>query len=575
VSEAPVRVLVLADFTPDILLGYLNHEAGLPTLRATSPGFGQVLPVLADRSHSAWSEQPQAVVVWTRPEQVSPAFKRLLEGEAIDPNEAVQDVRLLTDAIREVSGGVAAVYIASWVAPAWGRAFGRGPLDLRRGVGISDTLLRMNLALAEALDRDNTYVLSAQRWIDAAGKDAVNPKLWYLAKLPFAHAVFKEAARDIRAALRGLYGGTAKLVVVDLDDTLWGGIVGDDGWENLVLGGHDPVGEALVDFQRSLKALAARGVLLGIVSKNTEATALEAMRKHPEMVLRETDFVGWRINWEDKARNLVELASELNLGLQSVVFIDDNPVERSRVAEALPEVFVPDWPSDKLMYRSTLEELRCFDAPRISAEDRERTRLYAAEGARARDRQGTGGLEAWLQGLQTSVTVEPLSPANSARVAQLLNKTNQMNLRTRRMSEAELVGWARQPGNEVWAIHVADRFGSAGLTGILSVRCSRHEARVEDLILSCRVMGRKIEETLLHVASLVGRRAGMNMLEVEYLPTAKNGPCLEMLRRSGLRADEGQVFRWELAAEYPLPSVIALTWPGPRTDQTSDAACTV
>lgn len=560
-SETSIRTLVLADFTPDVLLGYLNNGGDVPALRAASPGFGQVLSVLSDRTHSAWRDDPQAVVIWTRPEQVSPAFKRLLEGELIDPAEAEQDVRLLADAIRPVADGVGAIYIASWTVPAWARTYGRGPLDNRRGMGVSNTLSRMNLALAEALDRDNIYLFNTQRWLDAVGRDALSPKLWYLAKLPFAHAVFKEAARDIRGGVRGLYGGTAKLLIVDLDDTLWGGIVGDDGWENVVLGGHDPVGEALADFQRGLKALAARGVLLGIVSKNTEATALEAIRRHPEMVLREQDFVGWRINWEDKAQNVLALASELNLGLQSVVFIDDNPVERSRVAEALPEVFVPDWPSNKLLYRSALDDLRCFDVPRISAEDRERTSLYAAESARARDRQGAGGLDAWLKGLQTTVTVEPLDSASSARVAQLLNKTNQMNLRTRRMSEAELIAWARQPGNGVWAIHVADRFGSAGLTGILGVHCSDHEARIEDFVLSCRVMGRKVEETLLHVASVVGRRAGMDLLHVEYLATAKNGPCLEMLERSGLSRHGDQVFQWELDSEYPLPTAVALTWP--------------
>ena len=149
--------------------------------------------------------------------------------------------------------------------------------------------------------------------------------------------------------------------MLDLDDTLWGGIVGDAGWENLLLGGHSHIGEAFADFQRALKVLTRKGVLLGIVSKNDETTALDAIRLHPEMVLKMEDFCGWRINWLDKAHNVIELASELNLGLQSIVFIDDNPAERARVAEALPEVLVLEWPRDKMLYTRALFELRCFD----------------------------------------------------------------------------------------------------------------------------------------------------------------------------------------------------------------------
>ena len=155
---------------------------------------------------------------------------------------------------------------------------------------------------------------------------------------------------DLKAGLNGLDGRGRKLIVVDLDDTLWGGIVGEVGWEQLKLGGHDHVGEAFADFQRALKGLNRRGILLAIASKNEERVALEGIAQHPEMVLSLDDFAGWRIDWEDKAQNIADMVAELNLGLQSVVFIDDNPAERSRVREALPEVFVPEWPADPALY---------------------------------------------------------------------------------------------------------------------------------------------------------------------------------------------------------------------------------
>ena len=192
----------------------------------------------------------------------------------------------------------------------------------------------------------NAYPLDTGRWLAATGAGAFNPQLWYMGKVPFANAVFQEAAADIRAGLEALSGRSRKLIVLDLDDTMWGGIVGDVGVEQIKLGEHDPIGEAFVDFQNTLRTRRNRGILLAIVSKNEHDIAMQAIAEHLEMVLRPHDFVGWRINWRDKAQNILELVEELNLGLQSVVFIDDNPAERARVAEALPEALVPDWPRD-------------------------------------------------------------------------------------------------------------------------------------------------------------------------------------------------------------------------------------
>src|SRR5207249_4608997 len=189
--------------------------------------------------------------------------------------------------------------------------------------------------------------------------------------------VLQEAARDIKGAVQAIRGESRKLLVLDLDDTLWGGSVGEIGWQNIKLGGHDAVGEAYVDFQRVLKSLLNRGNLLAIVSKNQESVALAALENHPEMVLRPGDFAGWRINWRDKAENIVELVSELNVGLQSVVFIDDNPAERALVAEALPEVLVPQWPESPLLYSAALHDLRCFDRPCLTDEDLTRSQMYA------------------------------------------------------------------------------------------------------------------------------------------------------------------------------------------------------
>jgi len=377
-----------------------------------------------------------------------------------------------------------------------------------------------------------------------------------MAKIPFGAEVFKEASRDIKSALRGLSGQAKKLIVLDLDETLWGGIVGETGWSQLRLGGHDPVGEAYVDFQRELKILRRRGVLLALVSKNDEAVALEAIRTHPEMVLRAEDFVGWRINWEDKAQNIADLIAGLNLGLDSVVFIDDHPTERARVRDTLPDVLVPDWPEDPALFRSALLSLRCFDAPAFSHEDVARTELYAAESRREELRTSIGSVQEWLHSLGIRVAVEELNAGNLARTAQLLNKTNQMNLATRRMTEPEILAWAGVGSRKLWTFRVADKYGDAGLTGILGIETGDDTVVITDFVLSCRVMGRKVEETMLSIAVDHARRLGLPRVAARYRPTERNRPCLQFFAESGFRREDADTFTWPTSEDYPAPACI-------------------
>jgi FkbH-like protein len=343
---------------------------------------------------------------------------------------------------------------------------------------------------------------------------------------------------------------------------LWGGIVGDVGWQNVRLGGIDPIGEAFRDFQVALKTLNRRGVLLGIASKNEESTALEAIRSHPEMVLRQDDFAGWRINWQDKAQNIADLTAELNLGLQSVVFIDDNPVERARVRDSLPEVLVPDWPENPMEYKSVLSRLRCFDVPVISEEDRSRTAMHVSERRRSEGRTHVASLEQWLDSLDIGVVAEPLTEATLDRATQLLNKTNQMNLSTRRMIKQELWNWSQQPENAVFVFRASDKFGDYGSVGIASFSLAagkREIAHLVDFVLSCRAMGRKIEETMLHVTSMYAGLAGAIGMRIAYIPTPKNQPCFRFFESAGLSSNgDAKLFKLDLRKAYPKPAAIHL-----------------
>lgn len=551
------RLLILSDFNADVLAGLATNDTRGPAVVAKAAGLGRVVPTLLDATAPCWADR-NALFVWARPEAASDSFARARAMESVDPRDALREVDLFADAIVAASSRVRTALVASFHLPADHRGYGM--LDLASGFGVRALLARMNARLAERLaTHPGIYLLDSARWFEC--REPVASKMWYLAKVPYSNDVFKAAIGDVKAALRGVRGSARKLVICDLDDTLWGGIVGDVGWENLRLGGHDAVGEALVDFQRELKALLRRGVILAIVSKNTESVALEAIERHPEMVLRRGDFAGWRINWSDKARNVSELLAELNLGAQSAVFLDDNPVERARVAEALPEVLVPELPKDKMLYPEFLRRLDCFDAPSVSDEDRERSAMYGAERERRaalESAQGVGSLDEWLETIGLKVEAEPLNDANRQRTAQLLNKTNQMNLRTRRMTEVELADWTSEPSRRLWTFRVADKFGDSGLTGIASLELRGDTAEVADFVLSCRVMGKRVEETIVHQLVEGARALGAARLVARYEPTRKNAPCLEFWQRSGFDHVDARTFAWELSREYPKPRAVDL-----------------
>jgi FkbH-like protein len=286
--------------------------------------------------------------------------------------------------------------------------------------------------------------------------------------------------------------------------------------------------------------------LLAIASKNEEATALEAIRRHPEMVLKLEDFAIWKINWRDKAVSIADIMSSLNLGMESAVFLDDSAFERARVKEALPQVLVPELPADPMQYPSFLRSLRCFDSPMISKEDRTRTKMYVADRRRSELKTEATSIGEWLETLGLSVTVEPLKHGNLDRTAQLFNKTNQMNLSTRRLTAAELVAWAETDNHGLWTFRVSDRFGEYGLCGISSLVCQGTKGWMRDFLLSCRVMGRGVEEAMLSVVAQRAKTFGCAELYAELIPSAKNGPCERWLNNNPNLIRDGNIFRLSL-----------------------------
>lgn len=550
------KCLLISDFNINNLSGYLNNDIVPPRVISTVAPYGQMIPVLMNEGIPCWQNKYDFAVIWTQPENIIKSFSHKMNFEKTSLNKMFKEVDTFSGLLLNICKKVNFVFVPLWVFPTYYRGYGF--LDFKNGIGIANALIQINLRLIKNLEKSTQiYSLNTQKWIETVGKHAFNPKLWYMGKVPYGNQVFMEAVKDIKAALQGINGNSKKIIILDLDDTLWGEVVGEVGWKNIKLGGHDHVGEAYVDFQLALKSLTNRGILLGIVSKNEESVAIEAIKKHPEMKLKIDDFAGWKINWRDKVENIMDLVSDLKLGLQSVVFIDDNPVERDRVRQALPEVFVPELPEDKMLYKSFLLSLNCFDAPMISNEDLKRTKMYVSERKRKRLRSKFKSLDEWLMSLNLSIELEELNDINLPRATQLLNKTNQMNLSTRRLTETEFLDWAKQRNHKVWTFRVSDRFGDSGLTGIISLEFKNKIGKIIDFILSCRVVGRKIEEVMLFVIFKYSKKIGLNEIRAEYIPTPKNKLCLEFWRNSGFSHKENSnLFLWKMDKNYPVPEFI-------------------
>jgi FkbH-like protein len=555
-GKGQAKFVLVSDFNLRNLAPLLARSGDIEPIVAP---YGQIAQVLLSHSDEAWRDA-EGTIVWTSPSLIT-GYERARQNQEWNLEEALEEVDRFANALTALPADIHQIFVATW-SPTHRSEIRRGLLDMDPIQGLAALLMRLNLRLYEGV-RDDTriHIFDSARWASAAGARAYDARLWYLTKTPFAVEVFREAAHDFQSALRGIKGGARKLIVLDLDNTLWGGVVGDVGWQKLRLGGHDALGEAFLDFQRGLKTLMRRGVLLGLVSKNDEAVALDAIASHPEMALSAEDFAGWRINWNDKAANLAALAEELNLGLDAVVFIDDNPAERARVREALPQVLVPDWPASPIEYPASLDALDCFDAPFLSNEDRNRSKSYVAERKRREVRNHVQSLDDWLDTLELVVIVEELDESNLERASQLLNKTNQFNLRTRRLTARELAAWAAVEGHEFLVFRVADRFGDYGLVGVAGLRLDscRQTVHVEDLVLSCRVMGRRVEQTMLYVIAERARMLGAQTLIADFLTTSRNQPCRSFLEQSGMRVEaSGDRFSLDLSVELLRPRAVKL-----------------
>lgn len=388
-------------------------------------------------------------------------------------------------------------------------------------------IAHLNDLLTDAAAREHVLWLDIARASARDGLDAwFDTARWLQGKIEIAP---QSAARygDLVARLIAAHRGQSKkCLALDLDNTLWGGVIGDDGIEGIRLGEGSAVGEAHAGLQRYAKQLKDRGVILAVCSKNDLAIAEAAFRDHPEMVLRRSDIAAFVANWNDKAENLRAIAEQLNIGLDSLVFIDDNPAERARVRESLPMVAVPELPADAAHYVRCIADAGYFEAVSFTEEDRHRAGQYAANAEREALREGSQSMEDFLRGLDMAVIPGPIEPVDLARATQLINKTNQFNTTTRRYTTEEVSGFAAAPANMTFQFRLLDRFGDNGLVSVMLLRSVPEEADVFDIeswVMSCRVFGRQLEFEAMNIAAEAARNRGIRAFRADYIPTKKNG----------------------------------------------------
>jgi FkbH-like protein len=562
----PLRMATLASYTLNFADAALTVELARQGRRLTSwyGGFGQLEQAVMDPQGELYRFAPEALVMAIRLEDVEPdAIVRFHASSGARFAALAEDLvgRLVrcAEAFRARSG--APVFVANFAAPALPPL---GPFDANVAESVTDAFARANATLRERLSAiPSAFVWDYAGLVRAEGaRRWTDPRLWALGRIAVASEHQPAFAAHLARTVAGALRTPAKVLVLDLDNTLWGGVVGDDGMEGIRIGDDHP-GSAFKAFQRRCLALADRGVLLAVVSKNDHEVAERVFREHPEMLIRWEHLAAARINWRPKSENIVEIATELSLGSDAFVFFDDNPVEREEVRLRAPEVAVIDVPADPLSYEAALAACPLFDQTGLSAEDRARAESYRLDRERRDLSRRFESVDDFLRDLAMTAEVGPVGPSTIGRVAQLVGKTNQFNLTTRRHGQAEIAAMCASPAHAVAYLRATDRFGDQGLVCVAIVRAEGEDAVIDTFLMSCRVMNRRIEDAMMSFLGEAARALGCRRLVGDWLPTRKNGMVKDFyaqlgFARAGELPDGGERWAIELAeGVLAWPDVIA------------------
>ncbi len=521
-SLTPFRLAIISNSTSDFLT---------PSLIATAARHGFVLECIkADFGQTVQEAiNPESPINQAQPDAVLIAIDyRGLPLQTSPGNQEAHDATV--SACLQYLEGIRAGFHANSNAFCIIQTIAR-PVELLTGsfeCALSGTLRSLvndiNSGIAESIINTADVLLDIAGLAETVGLNQWHdPIFWNLAKLPFSSHFLPLYAEHVCRTLAAQRAKNRRCLILDLDNTVWGGIIGDDGLEGIVIGQGDATGEAHLDIQQTALALRDRGIVLAVSSKNTDKIARQPFREHPDMLLKEKHFAVFQANWNDKATNIAAIAKELSLGLDAMVFLDDNPAERDLVRKMLPQVAVPELPDNPALYSRYLLAGGYFETVAFSAEDNKRAEFYQENARRIALQQQVGDLDAYLNSLAMKVNFQPFDDTGRARITQLINKTNQFNLTTKRHTENEVK--AIQSSSDCFTLQVrlSDVFGDNGMISVISCRSLDSDSwHIETWLMSCRVLGRNVEKAVFQEIINQARHQGISQLLGTYHPTERN-----------------------------------------------------
>ena len=542
----PVRVGVVSSATVDLMLSVFEamlFARGLRPEFHVTP-YGQVTPSLIDPENALRRFAPHITLVSVAPPHL--AIRARLDDPidvvAAEVDEICESLLEPCRCFHERTGSE--IVLDNFHPLPWRAA---GNLGVRLPGDLRSVVRRLNLALA---DRAPAYVHvnDLVSLVERVGLDQwFDERYWYLAKQPMSFTSVSPYCRQLASVVGAVFGHARKCLVVDLDNTLWGGVVGEEGVGGIEIGEGTGPGEAFRAVQEYLRQLKDRGVLLAVCSKNDESVARAPFLERPDMVLGLDDFVGFKANWLPKSENIRALARELDLGLDAFVFLDDNPAERQEVRLALPEVAVPELPDDPSGFVRALDRAALFEAGVLTNEDRQRTATYHARRQVLDARDSATDVGAYLRSLDMRAIVGPFDPASFERITQLINKTNQFNVTTPRLTRADVECLAANPSSVTLSVRLRDRFTDHGLVGVTFGHVEDDGLFVDAWLMSCRVLNRGVERLVYNKLVAEARRCGLREVVGTYKPTGRNGMVRDHYQALGFVPDEARPGVWRLS----------------------------
>jgi FkbH-like protein len=449
-------------------------------------------------------------------------------------DEKINEIKNLIEVFTQKSQSK--IIIANFVIPTYTPL---GIYESKIEYGIKEIILDLNKKLKElSRNMDSCYVYDFNSFVTKFGeKNILDYKKMNYGDIKINFDIIPHLIYDFLGYVKPILGSNKKCLVLDLDNTLWGNIIGEDGIEGIKIGPY-PEGRSFVEFQKVIKALSENGIILAINSKNNQKDAMKAINEHPHMILREKDFSCIKINWNDKISNMREIAKDLNIGLDSIVFFDDDPINRELLRMGIPEINTIELPKDPSSYAQILRNLNDFNILKITKDDVQRKIMYSQEQNRQKLESSTKNLNEYLKKLDIKIKIKLDNEFSISRISQLILKTNQFNLTTKRYQEEEIKEFVEDKTMIVGCSEVDDKFGENGITNVFIIKIKSNEWIIDTFLLSCRIMGRGIEEGIIGKILEIAKNKGIKKITATFIPTEKNKPAENFLKNYGFKKEK-------------------------------------